>query len=93
MKISHIKLLKNGSYEIKVDNDKYRVYSDTLLKYHIFKPCDISENDFKNLINDNEIFVMMGKMIKYINAHLRTEKEINTKLISLKVNKENRIGI
>lgn len=90
MKISHIKLLKNGSYELQIEDNKYRVCSDTLLKYQIFKPCDISEKELKNLLNDNEIYLMMNKMIKYINAHLRTEKQINSKLITLHVGKENR---
>ena len=83
MKITNIKLNKNGKYVVTIDNEKYNLYQDTILKYLLFSKKEIDNTLFENIINDNNFYDAYYKIIKFVSIRLRTENEIRKKLNTL----------
>lgn len=83
MKITSIKLNKNGKYVVTIDNEKYNLYQDTILKYLLFSKKEIDNTLFENIINDNNFYDAYYKIIKFVSIRLRTENEIRKKLNTL----------
>ena len=80
MKITSIKLNKNGKYIVTIDNEKYNLYQDTILKYLLFSKKEIDNTLFENIIKDNNFYDAYYKIIKFVSIRLRTENEIRKKL-------------
>ena len=83
MKITSIKLNKNGKYVVTIDNEKYNLYQDTILKYLLFSKKEIDNTLFENIIKDNNFYDAYYKIIKFVSIRLRTENEIRKKLNTL----------
>lgn len=83
MKITNIKLNKNGKYVVTIDNEKYNLYQDTILKYLLFSKKEIDKTLFENIIKDNNFYDAYYKIIKFVSIRLRTENEIRKKLNTL----------
>ena len=83
MKITNIKLNKNGKYVVTIDNEKYNLYQDTILKYLLFSKKEIDSTLFENIIKDNNFYDAYYKIIKFVSTRLRTENEIRKKLNTL----------
>lgn len=83
MKITSIKLNKNGKYVVTIDNEKYNLYQDTILKYLLFSKKEIDNTLFENIIKDNNFHDAYYKIIKFVSIRLRTENEIRKKLNTL----------
>lgn len=83
MKITSIKLNKNGKYVVTIDNEKYNLYQDTILKYYLFSKKEIDNTLFENIIKDNNFYDAYYKIIKFVSIRLRTENEIRKKLNTL----------
>lgn len=83
MKITNIKLNKNGKYVVTIDNEKYNLYQDTILKYLLFSKKEIDNTLFENIIKDNNFYDAYYKIIKFVSIRLRTENEIRKKLNTL----------
>lgn len=83
MKITSIKLNKNGKYVVTIDNEKYNLYQDTILKYLLFSKKEIDKTLFENIIKDNNFYDAYYKIIKFVSIRLRTENEIRKKLNTL----------
>ncbi len=83
MKITSIKLNKNGKYVVTIDNEKYNLYQDTILKYLLFSKKEIDKTLFENIIKDNNFYDAYYKIIKFVSIRLRTENEIRNKLNTL----------
>lgn len=83
MKITSIKLNKNGKYIVTIDNEKYNLYQDTILKYLLFSKKEIDNTLFENIIKDNNFYDAYYKIIKFVSIRLRTENEIRKKLNTL----------
>lgn len=83
MKITNIKLNKNGKYVVTIDNEKYNLYQDTILKYLLFSKKEIDKTLFENIIKDNNFYDAYYKIIKFVSVRLRTENEIRNKLNTL----------
>ena len=88
MKITNIKLNKNGKYVVTIDNEKYNLYQDTILKYLLFSKKEIDSTLFENIIKDNNFYDAYYKIIKFVSTRLRTENEIRKKLNTLFILKE-----
>ena len=54
MKITSIKLNKNGKYVVTIDNEKYNLYQDTILKYLLFSKKKIDNTLFENIVNNQK---------------------------------------
>ena len=79
-KISKIKK-KNNKYTIILsDNSSLSFYSDTLIKYNLLKPRDISDKELEEIINYNDYIESYNKALIYISYKQRTKKEIKDKL-------------
>lgn len=83
MKITNIKLNKNGKYVVTIDNEKYNLYQDTILKYLLFSKKEIDKTLFEKIIKDNNFYDAYYKIIKFVSVRLRTENEIRNKLNTL----------
>ena len=83
LKITSIKLNKNGKYVVTIDNEKYNLYQDTILKYLLFSKKEIDNTLFENIIKDNNFYDAYYKIIKFVSIRLRTENEIRKKLNTL----------
>ena len=88
MNVSNIKLNKNGKYEVIIDNKKYILYQDVIIKYLLFSKKEIDEKLLNSIINDNNYYDAYYKIIKFINIKLRTKNEVRKKLIELNVSKK-----
>lgn len=76
MKIEKYKYLKQGRYEVIIDNNKYIIYEDIIIKNDLLTKKDINKKDLEILLKDNSFYDAYYKVIKYINLKLRTKKEI-----------------
>ena len=85
MKNTNIKLNKNGKYVVIVDNEKYILYQDTILKYLLFSKKEIDNSLFESIKKDNNLFDAYYKIIKFVSTRLRTENEIRKKLNTLSI--------
>lgn len=87
MNVSNIKLNKNGKYEVIIDNTRYILYQDVIIKYLLFSKKEIDEKLLNSIINDNNYYDAYYKMIKFINTKLRTKNEVRKKLNTLNITK------
>lgn len=53
-KISKIKKINNKYTIILSDNSSLSFYSDTLIKYNLLKPREISDKELEEIINYND---------------------------------------
>ena len=79
-KISKIKKNNNKYTIILSDNSSLSFYSDTLIKYNLLKPREISDKELEKIINYNNFIEAYNKSLKYISFKVRTKKEIKDKL-------------
>ena len=76
MKIEKYKFLKNGKYEVLIDNNKYIIYEDIIIKNNLLVKKEIDRKELDILLKDNSFYEAYYKAITYINKKLRTKKEI-----------------
>ena len=76
MKIDKYKYLKNSKYEVIINNEKYIIYEDIILKNELLIKKEISKRELDLLLEENNFYEAYYKSIKYINLKLRTKKEI-----------------
>ena len=88
-KITSIKSISDNKFSLLIDGEKHIIYGDVLLEYNILRPMEINSDTYINLINTNNYRIAYYKVINFINAKMRTEKEIRNKLYTLKVSKDN----
>lgn len=93
MKVENIKLNKNGKYEVTINNEKYKLYQDVVIKYLLFSKKDVDEKLLEQIKGDNLFYENYYKIIKFINVKLRTENEIRKKLNTLNVLKKEQDSI
>lgn len=104
MKIEKYRFLSNGRYEVVIDNQKYIIYEDIILKNNLLSKKDITKSFLDELLINNSFYEAYYKAVSYINMKLRTKKEIesylkkssfNTKVIKdvlIKLEEENYIN-
>lgn len=80
MKIYNIKKRSN-KYILELSSSlKISLYTDTIIKYNLLKPKEISKEELDNIINYNNYIECYNKALKLINIRLRTKKELYEKL-------------
>lgn len=81
MKIIKITKKKGEVYNILFnDNTSLNFFSETLIKYNLLKPRDLSVKEFEEIVKYNNQVEAYNKALKYISIKLRTKKEIEKKL-------------
>lgn len=82
MKLEKLKKTnKAGIYEIYIDEKKYKIHEETVLKYNLIKDKEIDDIYLKDIINDNDIFFLIDKVYNYLSRGLKSEKEVRDYLI------------
>lgn len=84
-KISKIKKSNNKYTIILSDNSSLSFYSDTLIKYNLLKPREISDKELEEIINYNDYIEAYNKALTYISYKQRTKKEIKDKLCNYSI--------
>lgn len=76
MKILKYKKLSSNKYEVILENEKLKLYDDTIIKYELLQTKEIKEELYNEIIEYNSCLESYYKTIKYIEKKLRTETEI-----------------
>lgn len=84
-KISKIKKINNKYTIILSDNSSLSFYSDTLIKYNLLKPREISDKELEEVINYNNYIEAYNKALTYTSYKQRTKKEIKDKLCNYSI--------
>lgn len=80
MKIEKYKFLSNGRYEVIIDNEKYIIYEDIILKNNLLSKKEITKDYLDKILLNNSFYEAYYKAVSYINIKLRTKKEISNYL-------------
>lgn len=76
MKIVKYKYLGNSKYEVYLDDKKYILYEDIIIKSNLLSKKEISDSEFNSLISDSSFYEAYYKCIKYISIRYRSALEI-----------------
>ncbi len=76
MKINKFKKIKNNQYEVTIEENKYKLFSDVILKYNLLIIKEISSKTLDEILSLNEEYYCYELALKYIDIKLRTKKEI-----------------
>ncbi len=77
MVIKQIKKNKKNTYEITFQSGiKSVVFEDLIVKYRLLPNKEISNSDWKNIINENDTLSSYYLAIQYLTIRLRTKKEL-----------------
>lgn len=87
MKIEKIKKLANNRYSLSIDGEKHVIYDDVLLAFNIYKPCEITKEDYQKMLKENSFYEAYEKVIKYLTFKMRSSKEVKAKLEALNLPK------
>jgi len=75
------------TFEVNNDNEKIVVNSETVIKYGLLKPKEISETEYNEILNTHSLFLLMSKVIHYIDYQERSETEVYRYLKKLTTSK------
>lgn len=75
------------TFEINNEFEKITVNSETVIKYNLLKPKEISEKDYNEILNTHSYFLLMSKVIHYIDYQERSEIEVYRYLNGLTTSK------
>ena len=67
---------KGNKYKVIIDDEEYKLYDDTIIKYNLLSKKDIDKKLLDEIVNYNDELMSYYESIKYINRRLRSEKEI-----------------
>lgn len=88
MKVETYKKLKNGLYEVTINQTKYKLYDEVILKNNLLLTKEIDLITLEKILNDNEEYKAYYLALKYLGIKLRTEKEIITYLIKKEITEQ-----
>lgn len=76
VKIIKYKFLSNSRYELVIDDNKYILYEDIILKHSVLLKKEISQEELKSLLDENSFYELYYAAIAYLNKKMHTEKEV-----------------
>jgi len=80
MQIKKYTKLRSNKYKVLIDDIEVNLYDDVIIKYELLRKKEITEKEFKDIVEYNDSLESYYKALKYINIKLRTEKEIENYL-------------
>ncbi len=83
MRINKLKQLNSNFYEVNLNNSKYKIHEELVLKYKLFLDKDISQEELEQIEKDNKFYIVLDDIYKYLSKYPKTEYEIR-KYISTK---------
>lgn len=91
MKITNLKQINNNFYELILDNkNKYKIHEEIVLKYKLLLNNEIKEEKLIELEKENEFYIVLDDIYKYLAKYSKTEYEIK-KYISTKTKEVDKI--
>lgn len=89
MKIEKYKKLKNGKYELTLeDNQNLELYEDTILKFGLLLKKSIDQN-YNQILEFDKKWEVYYIALKYLKTRTRSKKEVFNYLIEKDYNKKN----
>ena len=76
MKIEKFIKDNGNKYKVIIDDDTYKLYDDTIIKYNLLSKKDINKKELDEILLYNDELLSYYESIKYITRKLRSEKEI-----------------
>ncbi len=76
MKIERFKKLKNGQYEIVLNEGNYTLHEDLILKYDLLLKREVTEELLFQLLEENQRYVIYDICLKMLSRRLRSKKEL-----------------
>ena len=67
---------KTNKYKVIIDDEEYKLYDDTIIKYNLLSKKDITKKELDDILSYNDELLSYYESIKYITRKLRSEKEI-----------------
>lgn len=91
MEIKNIKKMRNGKYNIELDNNsKILTYDDVILKNKLLYKKKIDNKLLEIINNETSYYDIYMKLIKYISVRMRSKKEIVEYLEKNKVDEDDK---
>lgn len=78
MKILKYQKGKSNIYKIITDKEEYKLYDDIIVKHSLLLKKEVSENEMKKIVMENNTLASYYEAIKLINIKMRTESELET---------------
>ncbi len=88
MNITKYKLKKKNLYEVTIDNEKYDIYEDVIIKHKLLLKHNITKQDLDKYLNENKFYEAYYNSIKFISIKMRSKKELKDYLTKKEYNKE-----
>jgi len=92
MKIKKFTKLKNGMYKVILEDRKFKIHEDLILKHNLLLTKEVTDKDIENLEQENIKYEVYEIALKELRKRLRSKKELEELLlrkgISPKVTKE-----
>ena len=90
MRINKLKQLNSNFYEVNLNNSKYKIHEELVLKHKLFLDKDISQEELEPIEKENEFYIVLDDIYKYLAKYSKTEYEIK-KYISTKTKEVDKI--
>ena len=90
MRINKLKQLNSNFYEVNLNNSKYKIHEELVLKHKLFLDKDISQEELEQIEKDNKFYIVLDDIYKYLSKHPKTEYEIR-KYISTKTEEVDKV--
>ena len=87
MKINSIQVKSGNKYLLIIDDKKYILYDDVIIKYQLYNKKEIDESLLKKINDDQNFYTAYYKMISFLSYKMRTEQEVRNKLRSYHLGK------
>lgn len=88
MKIKKFTKLKNGMYNITLENFEFKIHEDLILKYNLLLTKDVTEEDIENLEKENTKYEVYEIALKELKKRLRSKKELRNILEKKQISME-----
>ena len=76
MKVNKLNKLKNGLYEVHIDDDLLILDEETIIKYRLLIGKDILESDLKSIKLEDEINKLVNKCFQYSFKYKKSLNEV-----------------
>ncbi|MBP5684546.1 MAG: hypothetical protein J6X02_04750, partial [Bacilli bacterium] len=76
MKINNISLKSGNKYLVVIEDKKYILYDDVIIKYQLYNKKEIDDKLFKEINDEQNFYTAYYKMISFLSYKMRTEDEV-----------------
>lgn len=88
MKVKKYKKLRNGKYQVIIDDEEVILYDDIIIKHQLLLKQDIAKKELELIKKDNDFYSNYLLAVNYINRKLRSKEEIKKYLSKQEINSQ-----